>query len=202
MTPSWRNSKRLPLKTTSKPKQRGGLRPTLFNFKDKLQCRFIEIPNPNKGNGLRYGQQALQFVNDVHSELHELDRQMCQMFGHKIHDNFKPKVFKTLAEVWDSPKCRATLMLVNGKPVGLVMNMRHPPTYVAFYSFIVDKKSRSLGYGQSLMQHSIDMHRKLGYTEMCLNVAGNNPVAYAMYKEAGFQTKMTTLSLKLQDKQP
>lgn len=166
------------------------------------KIRFIEIPNPNKGNGLRYGQQAVQFVNDVSRELHELDIKMCHLFGHKIHDNFKPKVISKLEEVWDSPKCRATLMLVNGKAVAFVMTLRDTPTYVAFWNFIVDKKSRSMGYGQRLLQHSVDMHRKLGFTEMCLNVQGNNPVAYAMYVEAGFQTKTTTLSLKLQDKQP
>lgn len=160
------------------------------------KIRFIEIPNPNKGNGLRYGQQALQFVNDVRRELHELDKQMWAMFGHDVK-GCEPKVFNTLDGVWDSRKCRATLMLVDGNPVAFVMTMRDRK-YVAFWNFIVSQKSRSLGYGQRLMQHSIDTHRKLGFTEMSLNVAGNNPVAYAMYVEAGFQIKSTTMSLKLQ----
>ena len=160
------------------------------------KIRYIEIPNPRKGNGLRYGQAALDMINAIRVELHALDVKLWEHYGHDVR-GVEPKQFKSLAEVWESPKCRATLMLVNEVPAAFVMNERATVTYVSFWNFIVAQPFRRNGYGKQFMQHSIEMHRKLGYTEMCLNVHANNPAAYAMYCEAGFTPKATTLSLKL-----
>ena len=37
------------------------------------KLRFIEVPHPKKGNGLRYKDVLVKFVNDMRTELHELD---------------------------------------------------------------------------------------------------------------------------------
>ena len=48
------------------------------------KIRYIEIPNPRKGNGLRYGQAALDLINAVRTELHALDMQLWEKFGHDV----------------------------------------------------------------------------------------------------------------------
>ncbi len=122
------------------------------------------------------------------------------MWEHYGHDTsgLVPYLYDSLTDLWDLPKCRATLLLVNGEPAAFVMNQRATKTFVSFWHFIVAQPFRRNGYGKLLLQHSIEMHRKLGYTELCLNVHANNPHAFAMYSAAGFEPKMVTMSLKLQ----
>lgn len=160
------------------------------------KIRYIEIPNPRKGNGLRYGQAALDLINAVRTELHALDMQLWEKFGHDVK-GVPPKLFASLVEAWEPPRCHATLMLVNNVPAAFVMNQRATKTYVSFWNFIVAQPFRRNGYGKMLMQHSVEMHRKLGYTEMCLNAHANNPQALALYYDAGFEPRLLTLSLKL-----
>lgn len=160
------------------------------------KLRFIEIPNHSKGNGLRYGEAALKFVNDLRLDQHELSMQVWKEYGHDV-TGAKANQVSTLSEVWDSPKCRATMLLVNKVPAAFVMTKRSG-TYVAFWNFIVAQPFRHHGYGRMLMQHSIDRHRKLGFTEMSLNVLAANTRALDMYYESGFKPINMTMSLKLQ----
>ena len=44
------------------------------------KLRFIEVPHPKKGNGIRYKDVLVKFVNDMRTELHELDS-LGQAFG-------------------------------------------------------------------------------------------------------------------------
>lgn len=161
------------------------------------KIRYIEIPHHDRGNGLRYGKTALEMINAVRTELHALDVDLWKQYGHDV-EGIGPSLYASLADVWNPPRCRATLMLVDGESAAFVMNQRPTPTFVSFWHFIVAQPFRRNGYGKLLMQHSIEMHRKLGFTEMSLNVHANNPHAFAMYHAAGFEPKMVTMSLKLQ----
>lgn len=160
------------------------------------EIRFIEIPNPNKGNGVRYGDAALQLLNEAVTELHDLDVAAWKRYGHDV-GKLKPALFKSLSGAMDKKTYRATLILVCGKPVGIAMTMRDK-NYVAFWNFIITKEYRRQGYGRRLLQHCADMYRKRGCTEFSLVVHGDNTAANMLYLSAGFKIRSTTLSLKLQ----
>jgi ribosomal protein S18 acetylase RimI-like enzyme len=158
------------------------------------KIRFVEIPRPAKGNGLRYGQAALDLINALHTELHARDMKLWTEYGHDIDQ--KAVQHTTLAGTWEGATTRATLMLVNNVPVALAMT-RRDKKYVSLWNFIVAQPFRCKGYGKMLLTYINDKYQKRGCTEVSLNVHYSNPVALAMYRDAGFTDKYITMSLKL-----
>jgi len=158
------------------------------------KLRFIEVPNPLKGNGLRYKDVLVNFVNDTRTELHELDLRTWREYGHDVGD-LKAETIKCLSDVW-SKNAHATLLCVDGKPAAFAMTAIDEK-FVAFWNFIVAKEFRTEGYGKALLTHLIERGRKRGCTELCLNVHAYNDVALNMYRAAGFKPKSHLLSLHL-----
>lgn len=158
------------------------------------KLRFIEVPSPSRGNGLRYEDVLVKFINDVRTELHELDLRTWREYGHDVGD-IKAETIHCLSKAW-SKNAHATLLCVDGKPAAFAMTSIDGK-FVAFWNFMVAKEFRSQGYGKALMDHLIERSRKRGCTELCLNVHAYNEVALNMYREAGFKPKSHLLSLHL-----
>lgn len=158
------------------------------------KLRFIEVPNPLKGNGLRYKDVLVNFVNTARDEHHQLELRTWSEYGHDVGD-LKADHISSLSEIWDK-NYHATLLYVDDKPTAFAMTMRDGK-YAAFWNFIVAKEFRTEGYGKALMAHVIDRYRKRGCTEFCLNVHADNEVALNMYRAAGFKPKSHVLSLHM-----
>lgn len=163
------------------------------------KIRFVAIIHPEKGNAKRYGPIVGLMLGKLSDELIGLYNETNARLGTPVMKGFDPppEEWKSpesyIPMVWpeeDGKQTRLTLMLVNGEPVGLVMNTRYPRTkYASFWNFYVKPEWRSKGYGSKLMEYSMAQHRKLGYTEMGLTVHTNNPRAEAMYRKFGFGSK-------------
>lgn len=156
------------------------------------KLRFIEVPHPKKGNGLRYKDQLVTMLNGLLAEHHLLDSKTWAEYGHDAAEN-PPRSVTCLSQEWRKGY-HATLLHVDGKPAAFSMTLRDG-TYAAFWNFFVAKEFRKQGYGKAMMQHAIERARKQGCTELCLNVHAENEIALAMYRAAGFTPKMHTMSL-------
>lgn len=158
------------------------------------KLRFIEVPHPKKGNGIRYKDVLVKFVNDMRTELHELDLRTWREYGHDVGE-LKAEHISCLSEIWGK-SYHATMLYVDDKPAAFAMTM-HDGKYAAFWNFIVLPEFRKQGYGKALLTHVTERYRNRGCSELCLNVHGDNKVALDMYRAAGFKPKSHVLSLHL-----
>ena len=157
------------------------------------KIRFVAILDPEKGNGLRYGAVASRMLFDLNNELLGYQNQFNAAQGIALIDvSTEPEEGSTvhLRASWDKSRYalyRLTLMLVDGEPVGVLMNTRHPKSkYVSFWNFYVKPEFRGKGYGTQLMEYTMEQHRALGFKEMGLTVHTYNPRAEAFYRRYGF----------------
>lgn len=166
------------------------------------KVRYIEIPRPLAGNGVRYGAAVGAILRELENSFYEYDAQ------HSPHVEIRARLERVACtELSDLQlfkraflhSCtRATLMLVNGKPVGVCMVSRWSKDQVTFWNFCVSAQHRGKGYGRLLMQRTIDLHSKLGYRSMNLYVSPANPNAQSMYEEFGFKPLQVEMHLTLE----
>lgn len=166
------------------------------------KIRFIEIPNPNKGNGLRYGAAVGKILRELESNFYSYDAMHSPFIENQAHAELTASNKLTSKQLFRRAflhkVTRATLMTLNGIPIGVCMNSRWSKNQVSFWNFCITAEYRGKGYGKKLMQHSIDMHRKLGYKSMNLYVHAGNPNAQAMYEEFGFKPLQVEMHLTLE----
>lgn len=166
------------------------------------KVRFIEIPRPLQGNGVRYGAAVGAILRELEDSFYEYDAQ------HSPHVEIRARLervacselsdLQLFKRAFQHSCTRATLMMVNGEPVGVCMTSRWSKDQATFWNFCVSSKYRGKGYGKLLMQHNIDLHSKLGYRSMNLYVHGANTKAYAMYEEFGFKPLQVEMHLTLE----
>jgi len=71
----------------------------------------------------------------------------------------------------------------------LTPNQAGPGSHIANASYMVDSATRGLGVGRSMVLHSLDRARALGYLGIQFNaVAATNVHAIRLYHELGFAT--------------
>ncbi len=92
---------------------------------------------------------------------------------------------------WFAPNIKTYVAVINDKIVGAYfLRSNHPDlgSHVSNAGFIVDKNTRGMGVGKSLVNHALDNARNLGYKAMQFNfVVSTNTVAVNLWKSAGFR---------------
>ena len=89
---------------------------------------------------------------------------------------------------------------VSDEPVGTIWIHVMPdrtPMHAFVYSLDVDPAHQRRGYGQAIMEATIENCRGLGVGTIGLNVFGHNEVARRLYDRLGFHVTSTSMKLTL-----
>lgn len=79
------------------------------------------------------------------------------------------------------------VVLVEGRPVGLISAQRENPESVYLYSLWLDPGARGHGFARPLVEAAVDWARDQGVRTVTLRVAADNAVARGVYENLGFR---------------